>query len=245
MSLLLKPMLCFSTFDSDRNARYGYKVIHNDDLFVVVVPSSLIHVWTLWPCELQHMRLSCPLSPRVWSNSCPLSQWFHPTISSSVVPFSPSHQSFLASGSFPVRVRLLFSSSCQSSGASASTSVLPMIIQHWLPLGLAVFFLFYWKLIILQYYGGFCHTLTWISHGYTCVPHLETPSHLPPYPIPQGHPSAPALSTLSHTLNLDWQSISYMIIYIFQCYSLRSSHPCLLPQNPKVFTFVSLLLSHI
>ena len=145
MSLLLKPMLCFSTFDSDRNARYGYKVIHNDDLFVVVVPSSLIHVWTLWPCELQHMRLSCPLSPRVWSNSCPLSQWFHPTISSSVVPFSPSHQSFLASGSFPVRVRLLFSSSCQSSGASASasTSVLPMIIQHWLPLGLAVFFLFY------------------------------------------------------------------------------------------------------
>ena len=136
MSLLLKPMLCFSTFESDRNTRYCYKVIHNDDLFVVGVPSSLIHVWTLWPCELQH--ISCPLSPRVWSNSCPLSQWFHPTISSSVVPFSSSHQSFLASGSFPVR--LLFSSSCQSSGASASasTSVLPMIIQCWLPLGLAV-----------------------------------------------------------------------------------------------------------
>ena len=54
-----------------------------------------------------------------------------------------------------------------------------------------------------------------------------------PYPIPQGHPSAPALSTLSHALNLDWQSVSH-IIYMFQCYSLKPSHPCLLPQNPKV-----------
>ena len=59
-------------------------------------------------------------------------------------------------------------------------------------------------------------------------------SHLPPHPIPLGHPSAPALSTLSHASNLDWQSISHMIIYMFQCYSLRSSHPRLLPQSPKV-----------
>ena len=55
---------------------------------------------------------------------------------------------------------------------------------------------------------------------------------LPPHPIPQGHPSAPALSTLSHASNLDWQSVSH-IIYMFQCYSLTSSHPCLLPQSPK------------
>ena len=54
---------------------------------------------------------------------------------------------------------------------------------------------------------------------YMCSPSW-TPSHLPPHPIPQGHPSAPALSTLSHALNLDWQSVSYMIIYMFQCYSL-------------------------
>ena len=47
------------------------------------------------------------------------------------------------------------------------------------------------------------------------------------------HPSAPALSTLSHVLNLDWWSILHMIIYMFQCYSLKSSHPCLLPQSPK------------
>ena len=48
-----------------------------------------------------------------------------------------------------------------------------------------------------------------------------------------GHPSAPALSTLSHALNLDWQSVSHMIIYMFQCHSLKSSHPHPLPQSPK------------
>ena len=65
------------------------------------------------------------------------------------------------------------------------------------------------------------------------VPHPEPPSHLPPRPIPQGHPSAPALSTLSHASNLDLRSLSHIIIYMFQCYSLRSSHPRLLPQSPK------------
>ena len=67
---------------------------------------------------------------------------------------------------------------------------------------------FNWKLITLQHCSGFCHTLTWISHGCTCVPHPEPPFYLPPHPIPLGHPSAPALSTLSHASNLDWQSIS-------------------------------------
>ena len=52
-----------------------------------------------------------------------------------------------------------------------------------------------WRLITLQYCSSFCHTLTWISHGFTCVPHPEALSHLPPHPIPLGHPSAPALST--------------------------------------------------
>ena len=99
-----------------------------------------------------------------------------------------------------------------------------------------LFFLIYfsWKLITLQYCGGFCHTFTRISHGCTCVPHPDPPSHLPPHPIPQGHPSAPALSTLPHALNLDWRSTSHIIIYMFQCYSLKSSHPRLLPQSPKV-----------
>ena len=52
-----------------------------------------------------------------------------------------------------------------------------------------------WRLITLQYCTGFCHTLTWISHGFTCVPHPNPPSHLPPHPIPLGLPSAPALRT--------------------------------------------------
>ena len=79
----------------------------------------------------------------------------------------------------------------------------------------------------------FCHRLTRISRGCTCVPHPESSFHLPPHPIRQGHPSAPALSTLSHALNLGWHSVSYMVIYMFQCYSLKSSHPRLLPQGPK------------
>ena len=88
---------------------------------------------TLWPNGLQHARLPCPsLSPRVCSNSCPLSQWCHPIISSFVVPFSSCSQSFPASGSLPVS--LVFISGGQSVGASAS--VLLMNIWGWFPLGL-------------------------------------------------------------------------------------------------------------
>ena len=65
------------------------------------------------------------------------------------------------------------------------------------------------------------------------VPHPESPSHLPPHPIPLGHPSAPAPSTLYHASNLDWQFISHMIIYMFQCHSPISSHPHPLLQSPK------------
>ena len=84
---------------------------------------------------LQHARLPCPsLSPEVCSNSCPLSWWCHPTISSSVFPFFSCPQSLQASGSFPMS--WLFPSGGQSIGASASSSVLPTNIQDWFPLGL-------------------------------------------------------------------------------------------------------------
>ena len=88
---------------------------------------------SLRPHGLQHARLPCPSpSPGAGSNSCPSSQWCHPTISSSVVPFSSCLQSFLVSGSF-LRSEL-FASGGQSIGASAAASVLPMNIQDWFPL---------------------------------------------------------------------------------------------------------------
>ena len=89
---------------------------------------------SLWPHGLQHTRLLCPpLSPRVCSNSCPLSRWCYLTISSSVVPFSSCLQSFPASGSF--LLSQLLASGGQTIGVSASASILPMNIQGSLPLG--------------------------------------------------------------------------------------------------------------
>ena len=89
---------------------------------------------SLRPHEPLHARPSCPSeTPRVHSNSCPLSQWCHPTISSSVVPFASCPQSFPASGSF--QMSQLFTWGGQSNGVSASTSVLPMNTQDWSPLG--------------------------------------------------------------------------------------------------------------
>ena len=79
----------------------------------------------------------------------------------------------------------------------------------------------------------FCHTSTWINHGCTRVPHPEPHSQPPPHPISLGHPSAPAPSILSHASNLDWRFISYMILYMFQCHSPKSSHTLPLPQSPK------------
>ena len=109
-----------------------------------------IHIWITYqfslsvmsnssqPHGLQHAKLPCP-SPTPWacSNSGLWSRWCHPTISSSFVPFSSCPQSFPASGSFPVSQ--LFKSGDQSTGVSASASVLPLSIQGWFPLGLTWF----------------------------------------------------------------------------------------------------------
>ena len=88
---------------------------------------------SLWPHELQRARPPCPSpTPIAYPNSCPLSRWCHLTISSSVIPFSSCPQSFPASGSFPMRQ--LFTWDGQSTGVSASTSVLPVNTQDWSPL---------------------------------------------------------------------------------------------------------------
>ena len=108
------------------------------------------HVWVSWfssvqfsrsvvsnslqPHESQHARPPCPSpTPRVHPNSCPSSQWCHPAISSSVIPFSSCPQSLPASGSFPMSQ--LFTWGGQSTGVSASASVLPTNTQDWCPLG--------------------------------------------------------------------------------------------------------------
>ena len=108
--------------------------IRSDQISRSVVSDSL------WPHESQHARPPClSPTPGVHPNSCALSQWCHPAISSCVIPFSSCPQSFPASGSFPMS--LLFASGGQSIEASSSASVLPMMnIQDWFPLGLTVWF---------------------------------------------------------------------------------------------------------
>ena len=110
---------------------YCYTLQHG---FVVLV-QSLSGICSLQPHGLQQTRLPC-LSPSTgaYSNSCPLSQWCHLTISSSVVPFSSCPQSYPASRSF--LMSQLFASGGQSIGASALAAVLPVNIQDWFPLGL-------------------------------------------------------------------------------------------------------------
>ena len=108
--------------------------IHYGDLFSSVQSSHSVVSDSLRPSALQHTRPPCPSpTPGACSDSCPSSQWCHPTISSSVVPFSSCLQS-LQHQSFPMSQ--FFASGGQSIGVSASASVLPVNIQEWFPLGL-------------------------------------------------------------------------------------------------------------
>ena len=122
---------------------------------------------------LQYARLSCPSpTPGAYSNSCPLSWWCHPTISSSVIPFSSRLQSFPASGSFPKSQ--LFASGGQSTGVSASVSVPPMNLQDWFPLGLT-------GLISLQSKGlsrVFFNTTVQTHQFFSTKPSLWSTSHI-------------------------------------------------------------------
>ena len=106
-----------------------------NNLLLLLLLSHSESCLTLQPHGLQNARLPCPSpSPRACSNSCPLTRWHHPTISSSVIPFSSCLQSFPASGSF--LMSQIFTSGGQSIGVSASALVSPMTIQGWYPLGL-------------------------------------------------------------------------------------------------------------
>ena len=95
-------------------------------------------------------------------------------------------------------------------------------------------FIFIFSLFYFTILYWFCHTLTWIHHGCTCVPKYGTPSHLPLHNISLGLPCAPAPSILYPASDIDQRFVSYMIVYMIQCHSPKSSHPLPLPQSPKV-----------
>ena len=137
---------------------------------------------SLWPHGLQHARLPCPSSsPGACSNSCLLSWWCHPTILSSVIPFSSCLQSFPVSGSF--LKSWLFASGGQSTGASASALVLPVNIQDWFSLGWTGWIslqseglsrvFFSTTVQKHQFFGGAQHPLWSSSHIHTWL--LEKP----------------------------------------------------------------------
>ena len=133
---------------------------------------------SLWPHELQHTRPPCPSStPGVYSNSRPFSQRYHPTISSSVVPFFSRLQSFPASWS--LQMSQLFTSGGQSIGVSALASVLPMNIQDWFPLG--------WTgLISLQSKGPsgvFSSTTVQKHQFFSAQLSLQSNSHIHTWPL--------------------------------------------------------------
>ena len=105
---------------------------------------------------------------------------------------------------------------------------------------------FNWRIITLQYCGGFCHTLTWISHGCTCVPHPETPSHLPSHPIPLGCPIAPALTSVSC---IELGLVIYFTYGNIHFNAILSNHPILAfshrVQKSVLYVCVSFAVLHI
>ena len=120
--------ICYCEQESLRRNRVAFGVNSSAQFSHSILSESF------GPHGLQQARLPCSsLTPRVYSNSCTLGEWCHPTISDSVIPFSSCLQSFPASGSF--QMSQFFASGGQSIGVSASASVLPMNIQDWFPLG--------------------------------------------------------------------------------------------------------------
>ena len=146
----------------------------NDPIFLLFSRSVVSN--SLRPHALQHSRLPWPSpSPGACLNSCPSSRWCHPTISSSVIPFSSWLQSFPASGSFPVSQ--LFTSSGQSIGASASASVLPMNTQDWFTLGLTGWI----SLLSKGLSRVFSSTAVWKHQFFVPQVSLWSNSHIPTY----------------------------------------------------------------
>ena len=125
----------YTSGENSNSKRCTHLCVHYSTIYDSQHMFSSLVSDSLWPHGLLHARLPCPLpAPGACSNSCPLSQWCHPTISSSILPFSSCLQSFPASRSFPMSQ--FFTAGGQNTGVSAPASVLPMNIQDWFPLGL-------------------------------------------------------------------------------------------------------------
>ena len=133
-SITFKTCISLCFISVTYNVIISYISIKKEDKYSSVQFSCSVMSDSLQPHGLQHARPPCPSpTPGVFSNSCPLSQWCHPTVLVSVVPFSSRLQSFPASGSF--QMNQLFASGGQSIGVSASAAVLPTSILDWFPLG--------------------------------------------------------------------------------------------------------------
>ena len=141
---------------------------------------------TLRPQGLQHTRPPCPSpTPRVYPNSCPSSQWCHPIMSSSVVPFSSCPQSLPAEGSF--QMSQLFAWGGQSIGASASASFLPVNTQDWFPLGLAGLISLQSKelsrVLFSNTFSNFSPTPQFKSINSLVLSFLYSPTHIHTWPL--------------------------------------------------------------
>ena len=140
--------------------------------------SCSVMSYSLRPHELQHARPPCPSpTPRVHSNPCPLSQWCHPTISSSVIPFSSCPQSFPASGSF--QMSQLFAWGGQSTGVSASASFLPKKSQDWSPSEWTGWISFQSKGLLRV----FCNTTVQKRQFFGAQPSSQSNSHIHTWPL--------------------------------------------------------------
>ena len=172
----------------------------------------------------------------------PLQLYWYLCYSSKMVRFLPPQGLytcyFIFLESFPCKLCNLLSyllSHCSNATFSSRLSLATtdkMIL--YLVLTTLFFLIFIFTLFYFTILYWFCHTLTWIHHGCTCVPKHEHPSHLPPHNVSLGHHRAPAPSMLYPALDIDWRFNSYMIVYMLQCHSPKSSHPLPLPLSPKV-----------
>ena len=174
---------CWSTsgFGAEKSCRpgMGWLLHHHHNIWVE--PWSLeAALWKGWESQEQILRLiSQPLRDRPWN----LKSYF-----------SPRYLQVLEQLIHYVTLELIKNSAFLTSLPEIDSGV-----WGWICIFIYYFFFPFifisWRLITLQYCSGFCHTLTWISHGFTCVPHPDPPSHFPLHPLPLGLPSAPGLST--------------------------------------------------